>query len=249
MKKVVKILSLMFLGVALLISCNNKSTDTPPEKSKIEDVPLKQIPDEDDIADAKLDDENLEDEKTKVSFITSNSNKDGFEEAIKSLKRIENKTINETMIFELYKQGGNQEGPEWDFKAVIRLGDYYLPIRLGVNHSIKIQDLVSNDNMQEIIIDTGCFSDAGCLDKTMVLRTFKRRPFTLTDFGYFSGVYQTYIHLDDYSFPGYKQKLGAVLDSKELIIINQDVIQSYKPYKLGFSKGSFIKKITTELAG
>ena len=103
MKKVVKILSLMFLGVALLISCNNKSTDTSPEKSKIEDVPLKQIPDEDAIADAKLDDENLEDEKTKVSFITSNSNKDGFEVAIKGLKRIENKNLH-TLFYIRNKQ-------------------------------------------------------------------------------------------------------------------------------------------------
>lgn len=255
MKKVVKILSLMFLGFVLFTSCNNnKSTDTPPKESKIKDVTVKQIPDENAIADAKLDEENLDDEKTKVSFITSNSIKDGFEKAIKGLKRIENKTINETMIFELYKQSGNQEGPEWEFKGVIRIGEYYLPIRLGVDHSIKIQDLVYDDNMQEIIINTGCYSDAGCLDKRMVVRTFKMRPFTLTDFG-FSNVYFTEKDLDGYSFPGYKQKLGAVLDSKELIIINRDynnsqlVIQSYKPYKVGFSKGSFVKKITVELAG
>lgn len=256
MKKVVKILSLMFLGFVLFISCNNnKSTDTPPKESKIEDVTVKQIPDENAIADAKLDQENLDDEKTKVSFITSNIIKDGFEKAIKGLKRIENKTINETMIFELYKQGGNQDGPEWDFKAVIRIGDYYLPIRLGVDHSIKIQDLIYSDNMQEIIINTGCFSDAGCLDKIIIIRTFKKRPFTLTDFGEGSNIYFTHKDLDGYSFPGYKQKLGSVLDSKELIIINRDynksqlVIQSYKPYKVGFSKGSFVKKITVELAG
>jgi len=254
MKKVVKILSLMFLGFVLLISCNNKSTDTHPKESKIEDVPVKQIPDENAIADAKLDEENLDDEKTKVSFITSNSIKDGFEESIKGLKRIENKTINETMIFEIYKQGGKQDGPGWDFKAVIRIGDYYLPIRLGDDHSIKIQDLIYSDNMQEIIINTGCFSDAGCLDKRMVIRTFKRRPFTLTDFGEGSNVYFTHKDLDGYSFPGYKQKLGSVF-FKELIIINRDyntgqlVIQSYKPYKVGFSKGSFVKKITVELAG
>ncbi len=255
MKKVVRILSLMFLGLVLLISCNSKSTDTPPQESKIPDEPVKQIPDENAIADAKLDEENLEDEKTKVYFITSKSIKVGFEEAIKGLKRIENKTINENMIFELYKQGGNQDGPEWNFKAVIRIGDYYLPIRLGVNHSIKIQDLIDNDNMQEIIINTGCFSDGGCLDKTMVIRTFKRRQFTLTDFREGSNVYFTSKDLDGYSFPGYKQKLGSVLGSKELIIINRDynngklVIQSYKPYKVGFAKGAFTKKLKVELAG
>ncbi|MCX6166448.1 MAG: hypothetical protein NT021_00460 [Sphingobacteriales bacterium] len=256
MKKVVKILSLMFLGFVLLISCNNKSADTPPQESKIKEVPVKQIPDENAIADAKLDEENLDDEKTKVTFITAKSIKNGFEDAIKGLKRIENKTINETMVFELYKEGGYQEGPEWDFKAVVRIGDYYLPIHLGDDHSIKIQDLVYDDNMQEIIINTGCFTDAGCSDKRMVVRTFKKRPFTLTDFGEYSNVYLTYKDLDGYySITGYKEKLGAVLDSKELIIISSDyatsqiIIQSYIPYKTGFAKGSFIKKIKVELAG
>ena len=259
-----KILSLTLLSVTLLLSCNNKSTDTIPEEGKIEDVPVKQIPDENAIADAKLDEENLDDEKTKVSFITSNSNKDGFEEAIKGLKRIENKTINETMIFELYKQGGNQDCIECDFKAVIRIGDYYLPIRLGDDHSIKIQDLVYNDNMQEIIINKGRFSyETGEWEEIMVVRTFKKRPFTLTDFG---TIYIDYFAPDDRSYlsafkeklgAGYKEKLLAVLDSKEIIIIkgiyeNENsklVIQSYKPYKTGFAKGSFTKKITAELAG
>ena len=90
-----------------------------------------------------MDEENLDDEKTKVTFITAKSIKNGFEDAIKGLKRIENKTINETMVFELYKQGGgNQDDTEWDFKAVVRIGDYYLPIHLGDDHSIKIQNLV-----------------------------------------------------------------------------------------------------------
>jgi hypothetical protein len=250
-----KILSFIFLGSVLFMGCTNNSVGTAPKERKIKPVAPIQIPDEDAIANAKLDEENLADEKTKVSFMTSKNIKNGFKEAINGLKRIEYKTINETMIFELYKEVGNQEGSEWAFKAVIRVGDYYLPIRLGVNHRIKIQDLVYNDKMQEIIINTGCFSDAGCMDKRMVVRTFKKRPCTLTDFGQGSNVYFTYKDLDGYSFPGDKQKLAAVLDSKEIIIINRDykngqlVIQSYKPYKVGFAKGSFTKRMTIELAG
>lgn len=255
MKKTVTILNVIFLGGLLLVSCKSNPTDVVHEETKITAGTLQDIPDEDAIADAKLDEENIEDEKTKISFTISKSVKDQFTESIKGLKRIESRTINDTILFEVYKQGGNEDGPEWDFKAIIRIGDYYLPIRLGIDHSIKIQDLVYNDDMQEIIINTGCFSDAGCLDKRMVIRTFKRRAFTLTDFGEGSNIYLTYKDLDGYSFPGYREKLGSVLDSKELIIINRDyyngqlVIQSYKPYKVGFAKGAFTKKISIEIAG
>jgi len=261
MKKVITVFGTILFASTILTSCgggtSNKeinSKDSTSINSDSSKNAKERIPDKDAIADAILDEVIPENEKTKVSYINSKNINDGFGEAIKGLKRIENKKINEMMIFELYKQQGNQEGPEWEFKAVIRIGDYYLPIILGIDHSIKIQDLVYNDNMQEIIINTGCFSDAGCLDKRMIVRTFKMRPFTLTDFDA-SEVYLTEKDLDGYSFPGDKEKLSAVLNSKELIIITRDykssqlVIQSYKPYKLGFAKGSLTKKLKVELAG
>lgn len=240
------------MGMILFTSCNNNSTNTAPEKIKTKDFTPKKTLDIDDLADAKLDEENPEHEKSKLFFLTSKSVKEGFENEIKGLKKIESQTINGNVKFELYKQGGNQEGPEWNFKAVIRIGDYYLPIRLGIDHSIRIQDLVYNDKMQEIIINTGCFSDAGCLDKSLVVRTFKMRPFTLTDFGE-SNIYFTDKDLYGYSFPEYKQKLEDVLESKQLVVINFDdshlVMQSFIPYKMGFAKGSFTKKVTVEIAG
>ncbi|MFN5910692.1 MAG: hypothetical protein ACK45H_05080 [Bacteroidota bacterium] len=255
MEKTMKLLTLFIIGSTLLVSCNNNSEVITNEGSKMEGVNYKQIRDESDNTDARLDEENPKDEKTKTSFITSKSIEHGYQEAIIGMKRTEKKIINVNTVFEIHKQAGNEDGPEWEFKAVVRIGEYYLPIRLGIDHSIQIQDLVYDDNMQEIIINTGCFSDAGCLDKRMVIRTFKTRPFTLTDFGESSTIYFASEDLDGYSFPGYKEKLKSVLDSRELIIVKRDyinsqlVIQSFKPYKTGFAKGSFTKKITVELAG
>jgi hypothetical protein len=67
-------------------------------------------------------------------------------------------------------------------KSVIRIDNFYYLLTAEVAE-IKITDLAGNDQNLEIIINTGCFTNAGCLDNTLVIRTFPETPFTITNFG------------------------------------------------------------------
>ena len=57
-----KLLTLFIIGSTLLVSCNNNSEVITNEGSKMEGVNYKQIRDESDNTDARLDEENPKDE-------------------------------------------------------------------------------------------------------------------------------------------------------------------------------------------
>jgi hypothetical protein len=237
------------------MSCKNESTTATIKENKLAKMPSSQNRNEDTNIVQKLDSSNFLDEKTTVPFQTSINIKNGFEKAIKGMKKMEDKTINGNTVFQIFKEIGNTDGPEWDYKSVIRIGDYYLPVHLGIDHSVLVLNAVYNDKMQEVMLNTGCFSDAGCLNNTMILRTFEKEPFTLTDFGSNATFYRTTKDFDSYYYLVDHQKLQKVLDSGELVIIDRDyihsllVVQSYIPYERGFAKGIFTQKLKVELAG
>ena len=85
---------------------------------------------------------------------------------------------------ELYKQKESaSDGPDWDYKAILRIGDYYYPLRLGNGHTVTLVDAKGNLGPERmIVLYTGCFSDAGCMGSTHAIRVFSDQPFTLTKF-------------------------------------------------------------------
>ncbi len=66
---------------------------------------------------------------------------------------------------------------EWRYESIIRINDYYVKLTLGDEFEINVQDIVGNDNVKEIVINTGCFSDAGCLGEIAIIRLFGNQPF------------------------------------------------------------------------
>jgi hypothetical protein len=124
-----------------------------------------------------------------IPFQTSKELDAVFFRKNKELKKVYEKSVSmlppeDPFTIELYMQEESpDDGPEWDYKAILRIGDYYYPLRLGTGHSVSIVDIKGTKGPEKIlVIATGCFSDAGCMDLTYVIRVFSDQPFTITEF-------------------------------------------------------------------
>jgi len=112
-----------------------------------------------------------------------------FSRERKKLKKVYGKNVSmlpsaDPFTIELYKQKESpSDGPEWDYKAILRIGDYYYSLGLGTGHTVSLVDVKGNTGPEKILVlYTGCFSDAGCMGSTYAIRAFSDQPFTLTEF-------------------------------------------------------------------
>lgn len=181
---------------------------------------------------------------------------------IKKLKKSNVITIGGNLTFELYKEREKEtDGPEWNYNAIIKIGNFYLPLKLGSGHKLYLSNLGSKAAPQPIILSTGCFSDAGCLEKQIVIMPFREEAFTATDFGiatYVPGEQIDYLFDRSYTKSQYNKDMEMINSNEEIAMLYYvypkngkcyHLIKSYKKTKKGFTKGSFSKKIPTICAG
>lgn len=95
-----------------------------------------------------------------------------------------------------YEAPDESDGPDFESKAVLRVDDYFFTLKVGLDPIIEIRDLVGSRADNEMSINTGCLTDAGCEDKNLVFRFFKNAPFTVTTFhtsmgGFYTGEHWT----------------------------------------------------------
>ncbi|MFN6040216.1 MAG: hypothetical protein ACK452_17220, partial [Bacteroidota bacterium] len=105
----------------------------------------------------------------------------------------------------------------------------------------------------EIIIETGCFSDAGCFNELIVIRYSKGESFTLKNLGN-ANLINSSSDIDENSF-------DKTLIEKDLSLLHKQgefvfssycsdsktkkcyiLLRSIKPFKKGFSNGTYLKK-------
>jgi hypothetical protein len=190
-----------------------------------------------------------------------------YQSKVKNLLKVDEQRISETASFELYKEKESEDdGPEWNYAAIIRIGDSYAPVELGINHKVKVEDISAMDGTSEIIITTGCFSDAGCMEKTLIISIHQDRSFTITDFDQsalppqVNELYETYgIQRSNYPESLYAKDLANIRKAGEFALVYDDydeksrkcflTIQSFKKSTKGFMKGSFTKRISKTCAG
>lgn len=84
-------------------------------------------------------------------------------------------------------EDGLDNGTEFEHKGFLQIDGYYFELSLGavdwetMNYDLEIKDIAGADNKPEILLNSGCFSDAGCLDKSYLIITHEQEPFTVLD--------------------------------------------------------------------
>jgi hypothetical protein len=190
-----------------------------------------------------------------------------FNSNIANLNIVSTTNITGTSKVEIFKEEDNEEdGPEWSYPTFIKVDNYSFSTKFGLGHSIKIQDIAGNDNNQEVIIATGCYSDGGCGEKLLIIRTFSNLPFSITDFGEAKIIISADEYYDDlgisetrYPRSVAQTDLQAAKKAGEFIVVSNGYdekkgtcyfsLRSYKLSTNGFTKGVLSKKITTVCAG
>lgn len=159
--------------------------------------------------------------------------------------------------FSLLKEEEKEEdGPEWDYAATILVGNNYFNLQLGISHKVIIADIAGTDNLPEIIINSGCFSDGGCMEKVYIIRILSKELITISDFGEVTmateenNPYKQNLFLADLRE---QKKLGKFIVCgniyDELTSNCYLTFDSFEFSKFGFKKSNFHKKIKTECAG
>jgi hypothetical protein len=190
-----------------------------------------------------------------------------FNSNIANLNIVSTTNITGTSKVEIFKEEDNEEdGPEWSYPTFIKVDNYSFSTKFGLGHSIKIQDIAGNDNNQEVIIGTGCYSDGGCMERFLVIRNFQNKPFSITDFGEAKIITSADEYYDDlgisetrYPRSVAQTDLQAAKKAGEFIVVSNGYdekkgtcyfsLRSYKLSTNGFTKGVLSKKITTVCAG
>ena len=190
-----------------------------------------------------------------------------FRNSISVLNFVSSNNLNGGSSVEVYKETESEEdGPDWSYQTFITIDDYFFNSNFGLSHSIKIQDLAGNDNNQEVILGTGCYSDGGCMERFLIVRNFQNKPFSITDFGEAKIITSADEFYDDLGISETKYPksvaqtdLQTAKKSGEFIVVSNGYdektgkcyfsLRSYKLSTTGFTKGVLSKKITTECAG
>jgi hypothetical protein len=187
---------------------------------------------------------------------------DEYYSKIKYLLNIHQGTLN-GYDYELFKeQESTEDGPEWNYSAILRIGRQYFPIQLGIEHTIEVADISNNDSIQELIIKSGCFSDAGCLETVSIIQQNEDQKYILTNFGEI-GLVNNYdgIYLEEQQYPKstFEKDLNEVKKIGEFMIVEfffeensstcYKIFNSMKKSLRGFEKGNFTKKINVICAG
>jgi hypothetical protein len=190
-----------------------------------------------------------------------------FRKSIGGLNFVSSDNLNGGSSVEVYKETESEEdGPEWSYQTFITIDDYFFNSNFGLAHSIRIQDIAGNDNNQEVILGTGCYSDGGCMERFLVIRNFQNKPFSITDFGEAKIITSADEFYDDLGISETKYPksvaqtdLQAAKKAGEFIVVSNGYdekkgtcyfsLRSYKLSTTGFTKGVLSKKITTVCAG
>jgi hypothetical protein len=187
---------------------------------------------------------------------------DEYYSKIKYLLNIHKGTLN-GYDYELFKeQESTEDGPEWNYSAILRIGRQYFPIQLGIGHSIEVADISNNDSIQELIIKSGCFSDAGCLETVSIIQQNENLSFSYTNFGevVLSSEYEILDLLDEqYQKVEFDKDFSEIKKVGEFLIMEffydenngscYKIFNSVKKLPKGFEKGFFTKKISVVCAG
>lgn len=141
------------------------------------------------MASARDNDSSLSPTTGTLPFQISKQLDSGFSHKATKLEKVYGRDVSmlpskDLFTVELYKEKESpSDGPEWDYKAIVRVGDYYYPLALGAGHTVSVVDVKGNQGLEKVlVIATGCFTDAGCEELTYVIRVFADQPFTLTKF-------------------------------------------------------------------
>lgn len=190
-----------------------------------------------------------------------------FRKSIAGLNFVSSDKVNGASSVEVYKETESEEdGPEWSYQTFITIDDYFFNSNFGFGHSVKIQDIAGNDNNQEVIIGTGCYSDGGCMERFLVIRNFQNKPFSITDFGEAKIITSADEFYDDlgisetrYPRSVAQTDLQNAKKAGEFIVVSNGYdekmgkcyfsLRSYKLSTTGFTKGVLSKKITSVCAG
>ena len=129
-------------------------------------------------------------------------------------------------------------------------------MQLGIGHKVIIADIAGTDNLPEIIINSGCFSDAGCLEKVYIIRILSKELVTISDFGEVS------IATEDNNQYNQNLLLADLREQKKVgkFIVCDNIydeitsncfltFDSFEFSAFGFKKSNFHKKIKTECVG
>jgi hypothetical protein len=202
-----------------------------------------------------------------LKFELAQSVDETFRNSISVLNFVSSNDLNGGPSVEVYKEAESEEdGPEWSYQTFIKIDTYFFNSNFGLAHSIKIQDIAGNDNVLEVAIRTGCYSDGGCGEKLLIIRTFANQPFSITDFGESTIVSNIDELYDEYGVSESKYTRAAAQTdlqnaqkNGEFVTISSSydnnsgkcyfVIKSFKLSTNGFAKGTLSKKISSECAG
>lgn len=139
------------------------------------------------------------------------------------------------------------EDIEQEHDAIIQINGYYYQFKLamklenGKYYNMKILDIAGIEKRNEIIIETGCYSPAGCLNETLVIFNHKSGPISIIKLG-MTESYQ-------------KLSSGEVIIKNEMMWSEgsyncHSVSQSYKLSKYSIVKTkTFFKKRKVECVG
>lgn len=197
-----------------------------------------------------------------IPYLESIPLNDEYYSNIKNLIKVNQGTLNGN-DFELFKeQESFEDGPEWNYSAILRIESQYFPIQLGIEHSIEVADISNNDSIQELIIKSGCFSDAGCLETVSIIQQNGDQKYTLTNFGEIwlaNGYEGLYLEEKQYPKSKFEKDLNEVKKAGEFLIVEfyydensgtcYNIFNSVKKLPKGFEKGFFMKKISVVCAG
>jgi hypothetical protein len=183
-----------------------------------------------------------------------------YVDKIRNLKLSDQKSVSTSfgsINFSLLKEEEHEEdGPEWDYAAILTLNNHYFNLQLGIGHKVIIEDIAGTDNLPEIIINSGCFSDGGCMEKVYIIRILSKELITISDFGEVSmateenNPYNQNLFLDDLRE---QKKLGKFIVCgniyDEITSNCYLTFESYEFSAFGFKKSNFHKKIKIECVG
>jgi hypothetical protein len=190
-----------------------------------------------------------------------------FNSNIAGLSNVSTTNLAGTSKVEIYKQEDSEEdGPEWSYPTFIKIDNYSFNAKFGIGHSINALDIAGNDNLIEVAIRTGCYSDGGCGEKLLIIRTFSNQPFSITDFGEAKIITSADEFYDDLGISESKYPrsvaqadLQNAKKAGEFIVVSNGYdekkgtcyfsVRSYKLSTTGFTRGVLSKKITAVCAG
>ncbi|MFN6092890.1 MAG: hypothetical protein ACK44N_10785 [Bacteroidota bacterium] len=172
----------------------------------------------------------------KYKLVKSISNKGG----IKNIK----------LFVDSYNSGsddGSDDFPAWDHKAIIQVNDYYYEFLIGKpypngSYDLRIDDIVGLKKRSEIIVNSGCHSDGGCLNETFVIFNHETGPISVIKLDMFDG-FESNI------------KTGEIILTNSMLYSEKSdscysISQSYKLSKYSIVKTkTFFKKRRVECVG